>query len=62
MTDGTQAGKQRIQIKITNVETGEEQVSSDTVVLPGFCSHCCCTTTILDVRPPPGPGPRPQAR
>jgi hypothetical protein len=61
MADGTQGGKQRIVLKITDVATGEEQVSSELVVLPGFCSHCCCTTTILDVRPPP-PGPRPQAR
>jgi hypothetical protein len=36
--------KHRIQIKVIDVATGEEQISGEMVVLPGYCcSWCCCT-------------------
>lgn len=39
--------KQRIQLKVVDVATGEEQVSGDIVVVRGFCSYCCSCSTVL---------------
>jgi len=39
------AAKQRIQLKVIDVATGEEQVSGDIVVVRGFCSYSCSTCT-----------------
>lgn len=39
--------RQRVQVKVIDVETGEERFSSETVIVGGHCSFCCsCSNTI----------------
>jgi hypothetical protein len=52
--------KHRIQVKITDVATGEERATHEMIVegiIRGNC--CCCTNWVVDP-PPPVNGPRPQ--
>jgi hypothetical protein len=35
--------KQRIEIKITDLETGTEQMAGEFRVIPGFCYCCYCS-------------------
>jgi hypothetical protein len=39
--------KQRIQIKVVDIDTNEERVSGEIVVVRGFCTYCCSSCTIL---------------
>jgi hypothetical protein len=50
-------GRQRITVRVVDAATGDEQVSGELTVLPGFCSYSCtsCTyTSVQAVAPPPG--------
>jgi hypothetical protein len=43
-------GKHRVQIKVTDVDSGEERYSTDIVVGPGrFCSYCCTSSSCVPV-------------
>jgi len=44
--------KQRIQLKVIDVASGEEQISGDIVVVRGFCSWGCCCCNWPVVTPP----------
>jgi hypothetical protein len=38
--------KQRVQVKVFDVETGEERYSSESIIVNGpgqFCIHYCCS-------------------
>ena len=50
--------RQRITVRVVDAATGEEQISGELTVLPGFCSLCCCSSHTV-VRPT---GPLPQAQ
>jgi len=39
--------KQRIQLKVIDVDTNEERVTGDIVVVRGFCTYCCTSCTVL---------------
>ena len=47
--------KQRIQLKVIDVETGEEHISGDIVVVRGFCSYSSstCTGSVPTLNGPP---------
>jgi hypothetical protein len=48
--------KQRISLKITDVETGAEQLAGDITVLPGYGFSCSCSSSSLTtVVSPVGP-------
>jgi hypothetical protein len=50
------SNKQRIQLKITDLDTNEERVSGDMVVVRGFCSYSCCCSNLVSTTPlPDGP-------
>jgi len=59
MAETKPSNKQRIQIKVVDVDTNEERVSGDIVVVRGFCTYCCSCSTILTGD---GPVPTPTAR
>ena len=46
--------KQRVSIKITDLETGAEQLAGDITVLPGFGFSCSCSTSSLTTLPVAG--------
>jgi hypothetical protein len=50
-------GKQRIHVTVTDLETGEERISSELIVSHGFCSWCCSTCCIPVQISGPTPGP-----
>ena len=41
----SQKGKQRVNVRVTDAETGEERMSQDLVVSPGYCSWSSCSCT-----------------
>jgi hypothetical protein len=45
--------KQRIQLKVVDIDTNEERVSGEIVVVRGFCTYCCSTCSLCDVSPGP---------
>jgi hypothetical protein len=53
---------QRVQVRVIDVATGEEQVSGELTVLPGHCSWGCCCCNWPVVTPPPRVNNLPQAR
>jgi len=43
--------KQHIVLKVTDVETGAEQISGDLTVVPGFGFCCSCSSSSLTSPP-----------
>jgi hypothetical protein len=54
MAQSQQPGRQRITVRVVDAATGDEQVSGELTVLPGFCSYSCsCSTyTVLQATAP----------
>jgi hypothetical protein len=46
--------KQRISIKVTDLESGHEQISAEYITIPGL-GFCSCSTTSYSYVPPTGP-------
>jgi hypothetical protein len=48
--------RQRIVIKMTDLESGAEHISGELTVVPGYgfcsCSHCCTTSSLTSVVQP----------
>lgn len=44
--------KQRVSVKITDLDTGTEQMSADLTVIPGWGFCCSCSTSSLTTTPP----------
>jgi hypothetical protein len=62
MAQSQQSGRQRITVRVVDAATGDEQVSGELTVLPGFCSYSCtsCTyTSVQAVASPPAAQTRP---
>ena len=56
------SSKQRIHVRVVDLETGNEQVSGELTIIPGFCCvGCCCSTNWWPPRPN-GPIPLPEAQ
>jgi hypothetical protein len=45
MAEKSKSDKQRIQIKVVDIDTNEERVSGEIVVVRGFCTYCCTSCT-----------------
>jgi hypothetical protein len=63
MAQSAQPGhRQRITVRVVDAATGEEHLSGELTILPGFCSYSCCSSHHPVVRPPPPVDNLPQTR